>query len=327
MLCDLNTLKNVLNVPLSDGTQDVRLSLMLLAAEQAILKYCKRNFETQNYTEYRNGSTVNDLFLYQRPVRMFLLTGNTTAGSPVVTGISSTTNLIAGMPCSSQYAVSGSVAVPSASVILSVDSPSQVTLNLNAYVTQTASPLVFGLTTWQDSGGAFGQGVPYGGVQPYPDTAQLFLGSDYVLQVDQPDGSSKSGLLKRMGSGSLGGGILAWPWPEAFGRGSLTAQRLPAWRALPWGSVKIVYQAGLGTGAPSPPSATNVLPASWTHYDLTMAEAEVAAWMANNSPYGGEGMITGEGYQDYNYSLAVLGKEPALGTVRRILSAYREVVI
>lgn len=295
---------------------------MLLAADRIVKQYCKRQLETANYVEYRSGSTVPDLFLYQRPVRMYLLAGNTTVNSAVITGISSTANLMAGMACSSQAGVNGNVVVPSSSVIVTVDSATQVTLDQAAYATTTASKFVFGLTTWQDSGGAFGQG----GSGIYPDTAQLFLGTDYVLQVDQPDGSSKSGLIKRMGAGT-GAGILSWPWPDVYGRGSLTAQRLPSWRALPWGNVKIQYAAGIGIGATSPPSAVNTMPSTWTAWDLSLATAEVAAWAANNAPYGGEGQITSESYEEYSMSLGVLGKEPALSSVRQVLSHYREVVI
>lgn len=326
MLCDLNTLKSTLQIPLTDTTQDSRLSLMLLAANNTVIRYCKRNFETQNYVEYRNGSTVNSLYLYQRPVLMYLLQGNVTQGSGVVTGLSSTANLIVGMPCSSQYQVNGAVALPSTSAILTVDSLTQVTLNQPANVTATASPLVFGLTTWNDSGGAFGQGVPTGNVGIFGNTAQLFLGSDYVLQVDQPDGSSKCGLIRRMGVGSLGG-VLGWPYPDTYGRGSLTAQRLPSWRALPWGSLKIAFTAGYGVGAPSPPSPTNLLPSNWALPDVTLAVAEVACFLANNAQYGGNGQLTSESYDGYNYSLSALGKDPMLGSVRQILSAYREVIV
>jgi hypothetical protein len=62
--------------------------------------------------------------------------GNTTNGSPVITGLPNTSTLITGLP------VSGA-GIPASATIASIDSPTQITLNMNATAT-AATTLTFG---------------------------------------------------------------------------------------------------------------------------------------------------------------------------------------
>jgi len=69
------------------------------------------------------------------------LTGTTTAGSAVVTGLSSTTNLLVGME------VSTSANIPLGRTIASIDSPSQVTLNSGTSVLAGSGTIRFSNTS------------------------------------------------------------------------------------------------------------------------------------------------------------------------------------
>jgi hypothetical protein len=68
-LTTLPFVKSVLNVPLSDTTQDPWLSALWQAAEKAVKSYCKQKFEyAASYVEYYDGNSQPKIPLRQRPV-------------------------------------------------------------------------------------------------------------------------------------------------------------------------------------------------------------------------------------------------------------------
>lgn len=67
-LTDLATLKSFLNIPNSNTSSDIWLDSLREAAEASVKAYCKRDFESQSYTEYHNGNNTRHIVLRQRPV-------------------------------------------------------------------------------------------------------------------------------------------------------------------------------------------------------------------------------------------------------------------
>ncbi len=66
---NLNGIKAILKIPLTTTTQDEQLNYLRHVAETVVKKYCKRDLELTNYTEYRDGTGTPDLWLRQRPVQ------------------------------------------------------------------------------------------------------------------------------------------------------------------------------------------------------------------------------------------------------------------
>lgn len=336
MLSDIVQLKTFLSIPLDDTSQDGTLGQLLGAADAAVKRYCKRLLETQVIVEYpllRNGGEA--LTLEQTPVLSYRLTGNIQNGQPTITGLSSTSNLIAGMPVLQAIGSNGPATqpFPNGVTILSIDSATQVTLTGNATATQTGVPFIFGLALWYDPQGSYGDGIGSDPTGPFGETSLLRAGLDYALQRDQPDGSSKSGKLTRLASafGFLGmagdWGSFGSAWGGLQSRGTLSGPLKPLWPSFPPGSVKAVYAAGLGQGS----GAGTLLPSNTTiPADLTSAVNAVAAWMFNNADTGLV-QIQSENFQGYGSSLAqaldALKSEGELGTTRQTLSHFRKVTI
>lgn len=85
------------------------------------------------------------------------------------------------------------------------------------------------VSVWEDEDGYWGQGD-----DPFDSDHLLTAGSDYALQVDQPDGSSRCGLLYRING--------SWSRPAMVDAGNLSA-RAP----YGTGNIKVRYTAGFGT--------------------------------------------------------------------------------
>ncbi len=293
MLCHLNLVKSLLGLAATDPSQDSTLLNHLGAADQAVKNYCKRDFELTVYTAYVDGRNQPRLVLRQRPVRSYALSGTTTSASTSVTGISDTGNLTVGMP------VLGT-GIPHGTTLSAITSPSAITLSAAATASGTVT-LKFGLAVWLHAGGFAGQSA-----DPFPESTQLEQGVDFYLEVDQPDGSSKCGLLRRLGGGPTGSAI-DWPWE--WRKGSLTARMAPAWPDTA-GGIKVMFTAGFAEGQ---------IPA-----DLQMATAELTCWLFRFAGQGGY-PVSSEGYEGYNYALGRLATEPELGSIRQLLSRHREV--
>ena len=316
MLADLPAIKTYLRVQSTDTSQDALLTQLLGIADAQVKRFCKRKFELENWTWYPPPGKLGfpDLALPARPVRLFLATGNLTLGSPTVTGIAFTnappgtavqTVLVPGMPAAGQLATN---LIPAGATILSVDSATQVTLNQNALGGATAATLVFGLNTYMDTGGFAGQGVGTGSLAPFSAETQLFLGRDYYLDVDSNDGSSRSGVLRRIGGG-VTGGPLSWPWAWEERRGSLTAPLPPCWPRY-YGNVKVQFTAGYYANDFPP--------------DLVFAVLVLVAWLRAQTPVG----VAVDTDRTNSMLAALLAgnstPSPEVGTARATLRSYRE---
>lgn len=138
-----------------------------------------------------------------------------------------------------------------------------------------------------DAPGAFG-----------PETL-LTPGTDYALVRDQPDGSSRSGLVARLGD--------AWPRPVVRSAGVIA----PA-LGDGFGNIKVTYTAGYATPPP----------------DLQLA---VSLTLKHVWELGRRGALTqSESHPDagYSFSLAVpTGYDIFPAHVKRILARYKNVAV
>ena len=312
MLVQLSDIKTYLRIQSTDTSQDLLLTALLAIADRQVKGFCKRNIELSNSTYYpppgRLGFT--DLVLPERPLRCFLLTGNLTQGLATVTNLAFVgappgtlvqSVLVPGMAVCSQ---NSNTQLPAAATVLSVDSATQVTLAQNALVSATGASLFFGLNVYLDTGGFAGLGQS----SPFAAQTQLFPGKDYYPDIDSPDGSSKSGILRRIGGG-VTGGPLSWPWAWDQRRGSLTAPYPPVWPKY-YGNCKVMYTGGYYPAA---------MPA-----DLTFSVMVLVAWLRAQTPVGVA--------VDTDRTNAMLGAllntdskvSPELGTARAVLRSYRE---
>lgn len=138
----------------------------------------------------------------------------------------------------------------------------------------------------------------------FASTTLLTEGTDYALRLDgtvwgTSTACSHSGLLLR----------LRTVWQEA--PRSFQVQRLTPEVGPVHGNVKVVYTAGYAT-----------IPD-----DLKLAVAQLVAWLKLTAPLGGH-PLTSERIGDYSYELGALhrfSQIPELGSVRQILSRYRDV--
>src|SRR5262245_4437094 len=328
MLCDLPTLKTYLRIASSDMSQDALLNGLLPVADGIVKRFCKRDLETAYYTnqnaEYRDGNGYRDLWLYQRPVVVSPpgVTGNLTAGSPVITGLSLNAQayLSVGQPVQTTgTAPQGALgAFPAGATISSVDSASAVTCSAAATKGGQAVPLVFGIRVYLNPAGFGGDGV--GGFGSTAVTSmELFLGINYALKRDTDGGNSKAALITRLGGGFIGSTISgAWPtdWPSGF----LSARLGPYWpRGIQ--NVKIEYAAGLGVGAIP---GGSLPPGTTIPFELTLAVAKVVSFMRVIAPAGVPVDAEATGRQAL---MALSGKgelDPEIGTARNDLNFYRE---
>jgi hypothetical protein len=147
-----------------------------------------------------------------------------------------------------------------------------------------------GLTVYEDSNGNYGQTSG-----AFAASTLLTLGTDYVLAVDQPDGTSLQGVLVRLYG--------VWSGRTLYGPKELTGSPSDA-----LGSIKVTYTAGYET-----------IP-----YDLAMAANQIVAWAA--SATDGQAMRS-ENYDYYGYTRAAMselakGDLGTLGTAANILASY-----
>ncbi len=343
VLCDLGTVKLAMRIKPTELSLDIYLAQRLAAADRMVKQFCKRDLETQNYLQFANGQAQVELAIRQRPINCPTFTATLTNGLPVVTGLSAllpyqtaangaqlsgTQNLIVGMPCAIAASSAPNVqlgALPINTSVLTVDSPTQVTLN-NAARQSGQFNLVFGLDVYLDlqgwSGdapGAFGQ------------LTQMMLGNNLLIRRDHPDtpALSKSGLIQRIAGGPIGAGW--WGFGAVSYGGSpipsLTATPLPRWTAG-FGNVKIAYTAGLGIGA-APPSAGNpyggTLPALTTiPFELTDALCKIVMWDRLTTPVGIPPDLATWANGAMMQINGRTNADPEMTTVRGVLRSYRE---
>ncbi len=298
MLADLDSVKLAAGVPLTDGSQDDVLGLHLAGADGAARRFCKRDLEFAQYTDYLSPRGEERLALRQRPAWLYRRACVLTQGSASAT-VTGASVLAAGMPAVLQNylpvgctvsAVAGSTVTLSAAALLS----GSVTVN-------------FGLSVWLDVQGYSGQAPG-----AFADASHLWPGVDFTLDLDSADGS-RSALLVRLGGGPAGLPTADWPfgWWGAGRRGTLTARLAPIWPYVT-GCVKAVYCAGY--------------PADAVPADLKQAVVQLAVWLWRTTRRGGFPIVS-QSYEGYSYALGKLETEPALGSTRQLLSRYREVAV
>ena len=120
-----------------------------------------------------------------------------------------------------------------------------------------------------DSGGYWGQGA-----DGFDTDTLLTAGVDYALQIDSPDGSSRTGLLQRLNG--------SWSGPVFTSRPGNLAAGVP----VPLGNIRVVYDAGLGSIPP----------------DVALAAQLAVARIWRSAKYGG--LLQSENTPKYSYSLA-----------------------
>lgn len=232
-LTTLANVQQILGVPATDSATTTLANLYLTRATQAILDWCKlKDFGLNPYTEMRSGNNTPALALRQVPVQGITLTGNTTAGSAVVTNLPLSS---AQTPSASNVFVNQSVSgpgIPAGTVVSDVSQAGtgQITLSQPTTATATATALAFGIALWADDN-AFGGST----AGAFASTTLLTEGQDYYLDYDSGPGTAcSSGLVYRLGH--------YWFRPDAWIGGVITPQTGP-----PTLNIKAQYLAGYAT--------------------------------------------------------------------------------
>lgn len=130
-------------------------------------------------------------------------------------------------------------------------------------------PVTAIVSIYEDEYGYWGQG-------PDPFNAETLLteGEGYALEVDQPDGSSRCGMVMRLNG--------SWCRPSRVEAGNLSQ-----WAPYGTGNIKVVYTAGYQR-----------VPAG-----VELATQEAVAAILRSAKYGGA-MVASENTPGYSYTLA-----------------------
>lgn len=306
-LGSLPELKSILSIASDDVSQDTPLQQAIDAAAAAVESYCKRKFARAVRTEYYDGTGTPEMHLRQRPVWTYSLAGTFSSGATTITALSSTDDLVVGMPVVHAD-------IPAGTTIATIASSTSVTISAATTAAATAETILFGLEIFADAAGAYGD---YSG--GFAASTRLTLGTDFALRRDGADGaSSKSGVLVRLGGSGAGGASNAWGdwgWPGSIGGGSLTARR-----AAIWGETRGGYKVTSVCGY-----APDAVPD-----DLRSAVHQLAVWTWRYAPTAGlvlSNESKGNSAGSYSYGVAALASEPELASARGLLRHYREVVI
>lgn len=230
MTTPLTTLANLQTIfESTDASQNALLNLYISEASQIICDYCGvADFGLQVNTDLLTGNNTPAIYVRQLPLTGITATGNTTLGSPTITGLSSTANLFV------NQSVSGP-GIPAGTVIASIGSGTvSLTNNQSQSVTATASAtgvtLTFGIAVWNDSY-ALGGSAPNAFAQP----TLLQEGIDFWVDYDfGPGGVSNSGVIYSTNCYWVRNAT--WVW------GLITPQNGP-----PQGNIKVQYNAGFAT--------------------------------------------------------------------------------
>jgi hypothetical protein len=130
-------------------------------------------------------------------------------------------------------------------------------------------------------------------------------GQDFSLVLDS-DGIGKSGILR-----AISNALVLFPSDLVYFRGSGgLSYRKPSFWPRGYGNIKVQYTYGFAPG--SVPD------------DIKLAIAVGCAICANTTKYGFP--IVGENLGAHSYSLG-FAREPEFGTVRQLLSRYRDLSI
>lgn len=296
-LVALPAIKRYLGINPKDPAENDFLNDTIVEVSAAIESYCHRHFGLALYTEYHDGLNTPLVALNQRPTQQFAITGTTTLGSPVVTGLS---GFLTGVTPFVSQAVLSPTNLLQATSVLSVDSATQVTLAANATVSG-ATTLTFAAAVWLNTTGYAGQAPG-----PLPASALLLPGVDYMIVVDGDDNSGESGLLQRV-AGVQSGFPFLWEY-GATHRNTLTAAALPYW----------------------PQGMRNIRAKYWAGFPTIPAPVQLACKMAvgrvrSSRPLGST--PGGFSYRGYSFSGSKMGGDGGIlgKECMRLLAPYREV--
>ena len=314
MLC---TASDVLAIPGMSNTAarpTAWLNLLIGAADAHIKSWCKQNLELGYQTEYYNGNGQRDIVCREMPI----LVGNTTFAASMdgltlpqsTITVASTTGF---HPGTGGGTTTLNNPTPGFAIQTGVSTFAYVTYTGTTATTftgcsggtgtlATANNRVFSPVVWWDSGGYYGQAE-----DSFPQTAQLVLGSNYSVEMDQGAQRqlSKRGLIRRIGGS--GQGFIGY-YPENFFSGKLGAYRLPTW-AKGDGNLKVAYTSGY-------PAYAREL------RELNFVCAMLVAQMIRIQPSGVN--LSSESMGNYSYSAAAAFDSPEMGEMRRVLAPYRE---
>jgi hypothetical protein len=204
-LTTVDRVKAMLGQPLSYTAQDFFLNMLIIQVSAAITRSCNRTHwllsnSVNPITQIYSGTGEQWMFLDQWPIYCPFILGNTTNGSPTVTGLTTTQYLFV-----NQSVTGAAFATPQpptnqpspALCIQSVDSATQVTLTGAATATTTQQPIGFGVAVWLNPYG-YGEQGSFSGVN------MLGEGSNYWIDRDTPN-------MNESKSAGLGGIPQVWP--------------------------------------------------------------------------------------------------------------------
>lgn len=141
-----------------------------------------------------------------------------------------------------------------------------------------------------DGGGAYGSTTDAFD----PGTTEKIYGEDFALQIDQPDGTSRSGILLRLNG--------YWPTPGVRSQGMLSP-----YLGESLGTIKVIYTAGY---------TIDKLPAK-----LRLACNTLVARLRHFFPLGLE--LNSESYEERSISWAGERKDYLLALVKPLLHSYK----
>jgi hypothetical protein len=325
----LTELKQQLGIILTDNSEDVFLNQLLTQWSQIIEDYCDRKFYGGTFTEYFSGNGTQFFFLNQRPVALYILQGaniTITNGSTSVTGLPTTGNNgqntgvlqtlanVVGMPISHAQIPGGQTPAIVPGTTISAVGSGTITLSQNAQASASGAnaSLACGVAVWQDDNGYWrGPSNAFSPGTTQIANTQLICGTDWMLDIDQPDGvTSVSGRIINISTGV---------WDNQ-------------WQYHP-GTIVPFFQTGLGDIYAQ---YTNALTNANTLVASSIVQANAAlyaqiAWIRNSSQYGQQ--LNNESYGDgagtYAYGLG--GPEPKIAHLcpiaTGILSRLRNVAV
>lgn len=317
----LTTLANVRAVPGLNNVvtaPDAWLNALIGAADNTIKRWCKQNLELRAYSEFLSGNDMPNLVLRQFPV----LSGVTqiASGSNGAVLPQATINVVS----TTGFDPGGRADLPTLSVQTSQNTWTTVTYTGTTATTFTGCAGGTGTLSsqpsfnavgqpavWVDNGAYWGQAspsvTPYAvGTGPFADGTLQVQGVNFALDLDERGQTSKRGLLRRLGGILANGGSYWGGWISPnINQGKLASGRVPCW-PRGYGNIKIAYSAGYAT-VPD---------------DLSYCATTLVANMIRNQPKGTE--LSSESLGSYSYSTLSASEDPEIGSIRQILTRYRD---
>jgi hypothetical protein len=299
------------------------LNTLIGAATRAVKKYCKFNLELENYVEEYDGHRERKLVLRQAPLWVALTTVDQSMNGltlPQATiNVASTVNF----PPGTGGATSTLSLIQPPTLCVQTGSSSYAAVTYTGVTPNPGSPTASASFTGCSGGtGTLKTGYTvstpavwidpnaYGGQASgaFPDTLLLAPGSQFMVPTDgrSMTRSEEATLLRVGGQGAA----FVGSYPETLYRGKLGGQHLPEW-PLGNGNIKVAYTAGY---YPIPD-------------ELSYATAMLVAQMVRIMPSGTD--LSSESLGAYSYSVLQANADmgPELGSIRRVLASFRDIVL